>query len=325
MIFLLIGPIRLAAAEPGYTRERSEELFPLIDWQDYRPETFERALREQKPVFLVISAPAWCTWCHVYESEDYLYHPQLYPYLNEHFIMVFVDSDKRPDLTRKYLEGGWPSTTIFAPDLQRIAGFVGPREPLALLEYLRQVVAYVGERDFTGFASLAGYERTPPVVPTESGLADYEDAFMLAVEQRFDTEYGGFVLQGEAWREGQKFPTPLTYGLLLDRYEESGNDTYLAMVTASFDNQYTDIEGLGTRYRLYDPIEGGFHRYSTKRDWSVPHYEKMLYDQAGLLRAYVRLHNLTGDGDVKTAVEGTLSFVMSSRTSTGQDRLTGIP
>src|SRR3989338_5134073 len=116
LIFLivLLSSTQLVSAESKYTREKSEELFHLIDWQEYKPETFEKALEEQKPIFLMLSAPAWCYWCHVYESEDYLYHLGLYPYINENFIPIFVDSDKRPDLTRKYLEGGWPSKTIFS-------------------------------------------------------------------------------------------------------------------------------------------------------------------------------------------------------------------
>ena len=129
IILLFFSFIQTVNAESKYTRENSEELFNLIDWQEYEPDTFEKASREQKPIFLVISAPAWCYWCHVYESKDYLYHDNLYPYINGNFIPVIIDSDKRPDLTRKYLEGGWPSTTIFSPDMRRIAGFTGPRNP----------------------------------------------------------------------------------------------------------------------------------------------------------------------------------------------------
>src|SRR3989338_5071286 len=312
LIFLivLLSSVQLVIAESKYTREKSEELFHLIDWQEYKPETFEKALEEQKPIFLVLSAPAWCYWCHVYESEDYLYYPKLYPYLNENFVMIFVDSDKRPDLTRKYLEGGWPSTTIFTPDLQRITGFVGPRDPINLLDYLKQVVAYVNKRDFINFAFKINYHETSPVVPTENYLVSYEEKYLQVLEQAYDLVYGGFILQREAWREGQKFPNPFAYKYLLEKYEETGNKKYLDIVATTFNNQYTNIKEIETRYRLYDSVEGGFHRYSTKRDWSIPHYEKMLNDQAKMLKAYFQLYNITKDKNVKTAVDGTISFVL---------------
>ncbi len=264
----------------------------------------------------MISAPAWCYWCHVYESEDYLYNPQLYPYINENFIPIFVDSDKRPDLMRKYLEGGWPSTTIFTPDRQRIAGFTGPRDPGALLDYVKQVVAYVKGKNFAKVASKINYEETTPVVPTLNHLDEYKEKYLQSIEQGYDPVYGGFSRQREAWREGQKFPEYFTYKYLLEEYEKTGNKKYLNMVTTTFNNQYTDINELKTRYRLYDPVEGGFHRYSTKRDWSIPHYEKMLYDQAKLVWVYDHLYRITRDEKVKIAVEKTLSFVLNKFYST---------
>lgn len=307
---LLATALPAAGAEARYTRAKSEELFHLIRWQDYAPQTFEKALQEQKPIYLVISAPAWCYWCHVYESEDYLYHPRLYPYINEHFVPVFVDSDKRPDLTRKYLEGGWPSTTILAPDMRRMAGFTGPRDPVGLLAYLQQAVAYVRARDFTSFAPVVNYQQTPAVVPTDADLRAYEARYLQSVEEAYDPVYGGVVVQRDAWREGQKFPAPFADKFLLEAYEDTGNATYLELVRTTFRGQYTDAMGRKTRYRLYDPVEGGFHRYSTKRDWSVPHYEKLLADQAKLVRAYAHLHNLTGEPEVRTAVDGTIAFVL---------------
>ncbi len=311
-VMFLISAIEAVSAESKYNREKSEELFHLINWQEYTPETFEKALKEQKPVFLMISAPAWCYWCHVYESEDYLYNSQLYPYVNDNFVVLFADSDKRTDLTKKHLEGGWPSTTIFTPDMRRIAGFSGPREPVGLLNYFKQVVAYVNAGNFSSFASQIKYELTSPVVPTDSYLLGYEEKYLKSVEDAYDSVYGGFVLQREAWREGQKFPNYLTYKYLLEKYEETNDKRYLDFVSLTFSNQYTDIKELDARYRLYDPVEGGFHRYSTKRDWSIPHYEKMLYDQAKLLRTYFQLYSITGNKNVKTAVDKTISFVINT-------------
>ncbi|MEK6837853.1 MAG: DUF255 domain-containing protein, partial [Nanoarchaeota archaeon] len=300
----------MTKAEEEYTRERSEELFHLIKWQDYSPETFNKALNEQKPIFLVLSAPAWCYWCHVYESEDYLYHPELYPYINKNFVPVFIDSDKRPDLTKKYLEGGWPSTTILSPDSRRITGFVGPRDPKSLGAYFEQLVNYLKGKSFKEFSVSLNYEETKPKIPDSTGLMQIEAGFLAYLDEHFDKSYGGFVYgAAQDWREGQKFPSSLTYKYLLEKYDETGNKDYIGMVKTTFDNQYTNIEELGTMYRLYDPVEGGFHRYSTKADWTVPHYEKLLQDQARLLRAYAHLSQLINDSNVKTAVNGTISFI----------------
>ncbi len=316
LVFLLFSLILLSSIQEAgaekYTRERSESLFHLISWREYAPATFSAALEEQKPIFLLISAPSWCYWCHVYESEDYLYHPQLYPYINEHFIPVFVDSDKRPDLTRKYLEGGWPSTTIFAPNMERINGFVGPRDPVTLRGYLEQVVAYLNTTTYSSRTQPPQYERTEPVIPQRVQVEQIDRLFRQYAEQSFDPVYGGFLPGARPdWRKGQKFPRGLTLASLLQAYEQTGNKQYLDMVRTTFENQYTSPADLTTRYHLYDPVEGGFHRYSTKTDWTTPHYEKMLYDQAKLLRAYSRLAAITNETRVQEAVERTVSYVLS--------------
>jgi uncharacterized protein YyaL (SSP411 family)/cytochrome c biogenesis protein CcdA len=286
-----------------YTRERAEALFDIIEWEPYSPKTFEKALQEQKPIFLLISAPAWCYWCHVYESEDYLYHPDMYPYINANFIPIFVDSDKRPDLTKKYLEGGWPSTTILSPDGRRITGFSGPRDPQQLLKYFKELVAYIKEKTFSEATLDLHYEKTEAKVPTKEELKQFEGHTLTSMQTNFDTTYGGFV------SGGQKFPTGFVYKWLLEKYDETGDIELLNFVQITFNNQYTDIEKLETRYHLYDPVEGGFHRYSTQYDWSVPHYEKMIKDQAKLLKAYAHLVHKTNNEEVNIAIEGTISFV----------------
>jgi uncharacterized protein YyaL (SSP411 family) len=293
-------------SDPRYTREKAEELFHLIHWHEYTSETFQKALKEQKPIFLVLSAPAWCYWCHVYESTDYLYHPDLYPFINENFIAVFIDSDKRPDLTKKYIEGGWPSTTIFTPDFSRINGFSGPVDPPALKDYLVRVIDYLKDKSFTEQDREISYRKVEPRIPDESHLKMLESGFLEHLESTFDDSYGGFLQGG---RE-QKFPAGMAYKYLLEKYEETGRANYLNMVQKTFDNQYTEITELEEGYHLYDPVEGGFHRYSTKRDWSIPHYEKMLGDEAKILRAYTHLLKITNDARVRNAVEGTISFVL---------------
>ncbi|MBL7050460.1 MAG: DUF255 domain-containing protein, partial [Nitrospira sp.] len=189
--------------ESKYTREHAEELFHLIEWDDYTTETFQRALDEKKPIYIVLSAPAWCYWCHVYESEDYLYHPDLYPFINENFIAVFIDSDKRPDLTKKYLEGGWPSTTILSPDMKRLEGFSGPRDPQQIREYLEEVISYVKDKSFTSAADDLTYRFTEPRLPQESELGYIQLAMLSYLKKSYDPKFGGF---GKG-RGGQQFHT----------------------------------------------------------------------------------------------------------------------
>ncbi len=306
LFLFIIFSFSNVSADSKYTREKAEELFHLIQWHEYTLETFQKALEEQKPIYLVLSAPAWCYWCHVYESKDYLYHADVYPYINKHFIAIFIDSDKRPDLTKKYLEGGWPSTTILTPDLKRINGFSGPADPKMLKNYLVRITEFLKDKSFTAFNNEFSYKSFTPVIPDQQKLKEMEDEFLNHIQSIFDREYGGFSQGGR----GQKFPAGLVHKYLLEKYEETGNTEYLDIVKTTFDNQYTALADLESNYRLYDPVEGGFHRYSTKTDWRIPHYEKMLGDQAKLLRAYAHLLKITDDPEVKTAVEGTLSFVM---------------
>ncbi len=306
---LLIILSCIVSAESKYTREKSEELKDLIHWKEYSPETFDLAIKEQKPIYFVLSAPAWCYWCHVYESEDYLFQKDLYPYINEHFIPIFVDADKRPDLVRKYLEGGWPSTTIFTPNMQRIEGFTGPRDPVGLLEYLESVVVFISNQEFTFEQLGITYEKEEAVIPSQQSLDQIEPAILAFVKERYDPVYGGIGLGDlPEWREGQKFPQTLGYDFLLEQFELNQNKEYLDIVTFTFENQYTSNEL--NPYRLYDPIEGGFHRYSTKRDWTIPHYEKMLYDQAKFLIALAHYESISSSKITKEMFEGTISFVM---------------
>jgi uncharacterized protein YyaL (SSP411 family)/cytochrome c biogenesis protein CcdA len=299
--------VSFAEAESKYPHERSEKLFHLIHWHEYTLDTFQKALIEQKPIFLVLSAPAWCYWCHVYESEDYLYHPDLYPFINENFIAIFIDSDKRPDLTKKYLEGGWPSTTIFTPDFRRIEGFSGPGDPHKLKEYLGQLIDFLKEKTFEKLKKEFEYRESEPRIPEEDHLTEIELIFVQHLNSIFDETYGGFI-QGMSKR---KFPTGFVYKFLLEKYEKTGNIDYLNMVRKTFDNQFTELKKLKEDYHLYDPVEGGFHRYSTKRDWSIPHYEKLLSDQAKIVKAYAHLLKITDDDKVRKAVKGSISYVSS--------------
>jgi cytochrome c-type biogenesis protein len=279
LIFLLV--ITFVNAEEKYSFEKSESMKDLIKWRDYGPDAFLEAEKENKPIFLLLTAPSWCYWCQVYESEDYLFNAQVVGLINEKFIPIYVDADKRQDITRKYIEGGWPSTTVFSPSMERIFGFSGPRPVDNMLSNLNGAVEYV--KDNRGKLKIKyDYEKEKVVRLDDGKLRNFINNYFNYIYSVYDSEYGGFGF-------GQKFPQGRTLDIALEMYEKSGDSKWLDLVLNTFDNQYTKVDELESNYNLFDPVEGGFHRYGTTRFWSPPHYEKMLYDNARLLRAYYHL------------------------------------
>ncbi|MGI0046831.1 MAG: cytochrome c biogenesis protein CcdA [Nitrosotalea sp.] len=269
-----------------YSFQHAEDLKHLINWQDYGPDAFAQAKQENKPILLLLTAPSWCYYCQVYESEDYLYNPDVVKLVNQGFVPIYVDSDERQDLTRQYLEGGWPSTTVLAPDGQRLFGYSGPRPVQNMLANFQETLAYVNSHNFTSKISL-NYTREQQVVIPEKQLEALPGAYANYNLNLYDTIYGGF-------GTGEKFPEARTLDFFLDLYQNTGNKAYLNLVQNTLRNQYTNIQNL-TDYKLFDPIDGGFHRYGTTRTWSPPHYEKMLYDNAKLLKTYEHLLLITPD------------------------------
>ncbi|MDP7080095.1 MAG: cytochrome c biogenesis protein CcdA [Candidatus Undinarchaeales archaeon] len=291
-----------ALAEEEYSFERSERLVHLIEWREYGPDAFDEAMRENKPVFLLLTAPSWCYWCQVYESEDYLFHPSIFPLINERFVPIYVDADKRMDLTRQYLEGGWPSTTLLTPGRERITGWSGPRPVTVMESALQEAVSYVASHDEVNAIEYE-YKAMPSEVPTEVQLRTFLQDYAVFIERVHDPLYGGF-------GPGQKFPQPRTLLYALDLYESTGEEPWLQMVRTTLQHQYTRRGDIATDYNLFDPVEGGFHRYGTQRDWTPPHYEKMLYDNARLLRLYHRLGRMDPENEeAADVVDMTLAFM----------------
>ena len=299
---LLILPSVLASNH--YTFEHAEEMRTSgrIEWRDYGPGAFNEAIEQNKPIFLLLTAPSWCYWCHVYTSDDYIYNERVYPAINENFIPIYVDADKRQDLTRKYLEGGWPSTTVMTPSGERLFGYSGPRPVENMLTNLNQAVQYVNTNGFSNQISY-NYKKESPVIPTEDQLNNIVNGYSSYTLQVYDSTYGGF-------GTGQKFPQGRALDFALETYEKTGNQEFLKLVQNTLQNQYTKIEEIETNYNLFDPVEGGFHRYGTQRDWTPPHYEKMLYDNAKLLKAYSHLLQITPEDKIaKEVVDKTQNYI----------------
>jgi uncharacterized protein YyaL (SSP411 family)/cytochrome c biogenesis protein CcdA len=292
----------LIDASEEYSFEVAEELTPLIDWREYGPAAFEEAITQNKPIFLLLTAPSWCYWCQVYESEDYLFHPDMVAYINQYTIPIYVDADQRYDLTRQYLEGGWPSTTIMTPSRERLYGYSGPRPVENMLANLENAVDHVNNHE-SKLGISYNYDATDVIIPTTEELIKIIESYFLYNLKIYDEEYGGF-------GTGQKFPQGRTLDFSLELYEETDDVVWLDLVQNTLKNQYTDINEIEIDYNLFDPVEGGFHRYGTERDWTPPHYEKMLYDNARLLKAYYHLQSIVpNDPLINEVVNKTIEFI----------------
>ena len=304
-IFLLISwwISEVNASEWKYSYEKSESLMHKIKWKSYSNETINFAKSKNKPIFLLLSAPSWCYWCQVYESEEYLFNPKIVKYLNENFVPIFIDADKRQDLTRQYLESGWPSTTVLNPNMERIFGYSWVRPVENMLENLERAKIFV---DWNFQNKKEGkklkYKKVKGQIIDENTINALLEYYQKDLEANFDEEFWWFW----AW---QKFPQARVLNYLIDEYIETQNKEYLLIINKTLENQFTNISEIQTNYNLFDPIEWWFHRYWTQRDWSPPHYEKMLYDNAKLLKVYFKLSKIEkGNEKAKEVVDKTLIF-----------------
>ncbi len=294
----------------SYTRARSEACFGLINWHEYSRDAFEKARTENKPIFLLISAPAWCHWCHVYESEDFLFNEKVYSYINEHYIPIFVDADKRPDVVRDRLEGGWPSTVLLTSEGAKAFGFSGPQEPRILRKLLEQVkdasdkkeifVAPKSDKEKAGFKKMCSAH-----VPSRHALEDIIKNYVELCRLHADPIDGGFGLES-------KFPQGYTLSFLHDFATRTADPQIFGMLQRETDHHYTP-KTLAP-YRLFDAIAGGFHRYCVNRDWTIPHYEKMLSENARLLRFYANYSEDSTDPKQKSAKSDSTHTEMANKT-----------
>lgn len=254
--------------------------FPWHDWSD---ELFERARREGRPVLLHIGA-TWCHWCHVMDEGSYT-HPGVARLIREHFLAVRVDTDARPDLNERYNQGGWPTFAVLDADGEVLMGrtYV-PAGELHLL--------------LMGLASSDGRWSISPERPPERDRAPVEVAAVhLAVTRAFDRYHGGF---GDV----EKFPHLGVVEWLLDRAARGAEGRELEMLDQTLDAMA--LRG------LHDHVEGGFYRYCTQDDWSVPHYEKLLPDNARLVQLLLRGAALRQRPAWRLAAEGAISWLVGT-------------
>ena len=284
-----------------------------VDWHPWDAEAIERARGEGKPIFLSVGY-ATCYWCHVMEREVFS-DPDIAAVMNAHFVNIKVDREERPDIDEIYMTatqlitggGGWPNSVFLTPDLEPFfAGTYFPPHDLPgrpgfprVLNLLRD--AWENRRD--DLVEQAG--RVAEAIRSfqrdqiaADGTAEPDDAILSGARSHLRTRYdavnGGF---GPA----PKFPAPLRIEHALREYERTGDGSLLSMATHTLD--------VMMRGGLYDHVGGGFHRYATDSAWRIPHFEKMLYNQADLARVYLLAFDVTGDAAYRAVAEDVLAFV----------------
>jgi uncharacterized protein YyaL (SSP411 family) len=303
-------------------RERSPYLLQHannpVDWYPWTSEAFEKARTESKPIFLSIGYST-CHWCHVMEHESFE-NDEVALVLNEHFVPIKVDREERPDVDRVYMtfvqattgSGGWPMSVWLTPDLKPFYG--GTYFPPAskwgrpgFVDILKQIArvwdterAKVVESAEAVTAQLRAGDRPQPSWTTPGG--DALQRTVAQFRQSFDKRNAGF---GGA----PKFPRPSELLFLLREHARVGDPDAREMVLATL-----RAMALGG---MRDHIGGGFHRYSVDEGWRVPHFEKMLYDQAQLVLAYVEGSQASSDSFYLSIAEDTLRYVMREMTDKG--------
>ena len=286
-----------------------------VDWYPWGPEAFEKARLEDKPIFLSIGYST-CHWCHVMERESFE-NDAIAALMNRHFVAIKVDREERPDVDRIYMAfvqattggGGWPMSVWLTPELKPFYGgtYFPPEQrhghpgfPMVLervAEAWRQDRERIEESSREAIEQLTKQSAVAPAGPGSALRLDKDtlDAGFYVFRRSFDSRYAGF---GEA----PKFPRPVALNFLLRYYARAKSQEALDMVAATLREM--------AKGGMYDQLGGGFHRYSVDARWFVPHFEKMLYDQAQLAVSYVEAFQITGDASYSQTARGILDYVL---------------
>ncbi len=303
---------RLADSRSPYLQMHADN---PVDWYPWCKEAFQKAEEQDKPVFLSIGYST-CHWCHVMEHESFS-DPEVAEKMNEAFVSIKVDREERPDIDQLYMDvcqmltgrGGWPLTVIMTPAKQPFftATYIpkesrhGQKGMLDLIPQITHLWEEDRERVLTSAQEVTRLLQRAP--EKSSGLSLNEQIPQRAYEQldrRYDEEYGGF---GQA----PKFPSPHHLLFLLRYWHRTGDEQALSMVEKTLRRMR-----LGG---LFDHVGYGFHRYSTDREWILPHFEKMLYDQALLAIAYTEAFQATKDEFYRETAREIFTYVLREMTS----------
>ncbi len=305
-------PNRLAGETSPYLLQHANN---PVDWYPWGPEALQRSRAEDKPILLSIGYSA-CHWCHVMERESFE-DPHTASIMNAHFVNIKVDREERPDLDAIYMQavqamtgsGGWPMTVFLAPDGTPFYGgtYFPPADRHNMPAFTRVLAAiddaWRNRRHDVlrqGSQLREQLQQATQPAPSQRDLApSILDAAASGLASQFDQRFGGF---GGA----PKFPQPMAIELPLRYARRSGDD-------AAGDIASHTLEQMA-RGGIYDHLGGGFARYSTDERWLVPHFEKMLYDNAQLTRAYVLGYQATGNAYFREVAEDAIEYILRDMT-----------
>ena len=308
-------PNRLAAAASPYLRQHADN---PVDWYEWGEEAFARAEAEDKPIFLSVGYAA-CHWCHVMAHESFE-DPFTAEVLNERFVNIKVDREERPDVDSVYMDalqamtghGGWPMSVFCTPDGRPFyAGTYWPAEERHGMPSFRRVLdaiwdAWTTQRDEIETSAgkvTAHIQQMQRLEPTGDVLDPQIAADAVAqAAHAWDPQHGGF-------GQEPKFPHPMTLDFLLTHHARTGDEQARQVAVHS-------LEAM-SRGGIFDHVGGGFARYAVDRAWEIPHFEKMLYDNALLLRAYTHAWQVTGAPRFRRTVDETAAFLLADLRQSG--------
>ena len=306
-------------SEPKHTNRLINETSPYllqhahnpVDWYPWGPEALERSKEEDKPILLSIGYSA-CHWCHVMERESFE-NEEIARLMNEEFVPIKIDREERPDLDEIYMSavqmltgsGGWPLTVFLTPDKRPFFGgtyfppvdIYGRPGFKTVLDRISRVFREQRSQVMTNAEALTERIQSFTLVPPSGELISkslIRDA-VRELSHRFDSKEGGF-------SPAPKFPPSGALSLLLRHHYASEDPEALSMAELTLDKMAAG--------GMYDHIGGGFHRYSTDERWLVPHFEKMLYDNALLARTYLDAYQVTSKEDYARVARETLDYVL---------------
>ncbi|MDZ4684246.1 MAG: thioredoxin domain-containing protein [Planctomycetaceae bacterium] len=328
--FLVVGledsahPTKIAMSDPDRPANRllhetspylQQHAYNPVDWYPWGEEALAKAAAEDRPIFLSIGYSA-CHWCHVMEHESFE-NPDIAGLMNQWFVNIKVDREERPDLDQIYMNavmaiagnGGWPMSVFFTPDKQPFFGGTywppaakwgrpGFREILTAVHdaWTNKRAALVNQAaELTQAVAAAGH----PAISLEQLSAETLRKAQRSLIRAADRTHGGF---GSA----PKFPHPMDLRVLLRCHRRFGDAEALDVVTLTLDKM--------SQGGIYDHLGGGFARYSTDEKWLVPHFEKMLYDNAQLTTVYLEAYQATGNADYARVARETLDYVLREMT-----------
>lgn len=299
-------PNRLIKEKSPYLLQHA---FNPVDWFPWGVEAFEKARKEDKPIFLSVGYST-CYWCHVMERQVFE-NEKIARFMNEHFVCIKVDREERPDVDRVYMaavqamtgSGGWPMSLCLTPDLKPFFGgtYIPPDRFQDLLKKIHEVWTTDRKQILDSSEKVGEYLQkisSPDTQATRVGKSVLDQAFQTFVKE-YDSRHGGF---GPA----PKFPRPVGFNFLFRYYSTTSDRKALEM---SLQTLRKMAQG-----GVYDHIGGGFHRYSTDESWHVPHFEKMLYDQAQLAISYVEAYQITHDEYFSGVARDIFAYVKRSMT-----------